>query len=1394
MAEDKIRVFSKWVVTALGGGGGRALQPHRVAAELQSSATYGDEKPVNQETIRKIIRFGECLLEGKPLPVAPSPTAGTLRRLAHAICTHKNLDVVAETGRLGLLLAAPNADGEEDEPPEASEAFSLIESFYDCRQPFARVRRRLRTSEGPVAGAIEVEATAAMLPAMTGNEYLVIAIKSASAAVLRHIVGSLEELERAGPYVAIDLIYDVAEESHSAVRRLARDRLSSFVTTPEAVSARSLGEFLGKLFDTQSARTTLREQYAKVSAASANIDPFSDEDFYLINSTVASSGLEAGAAPFGDHLDEQLRRLVQADHPVRCMVRGTFGAGKTTAIYRAAAMLIRAAEQASDGETFETFLETPRPVIIPAASVLGGSGVLEQIAEALRIWYALPVFVDGARAASASSFIDQLIRVGVIVVFIDSLDESPSLSQADRISELLDTLPGFRSVKHSVGGEKLNRDRSKYVLTYRPEIFQSMRVEDRLLYLNRFAIEELRDYTYTLTLMGPREPLRSPFGEDVFSRSEPNDVSSVVRVSDALIRSLSDSPLFRSMSAQGGFDVQSLRRSADEFVHREGETPRFLFELYNKFSDLADRWESRERKRDSSRLNKSSNAAHDRWVRLDGCTQIALAMLGREDCSREPGRSEPGKLVVSYALPAADLRRIAEQNLLNTERVRDQIDQGRQKEELQLTAWYDARVGMMLVAEPDTGSSDRQGRWRFPNIAMEALFMARGLYHMLNTFERGHIDPAALEYPFEPHAVVGPLCRSLIDDRLRGAVMLLAGKVLSERPEPIAYPNDVLAALRDASRSGNPQSDAGICVSEHPVLALNVATICIWLKDLLEFGAFQADLRQLPLAGLNLRGWTWPDLDTSDVPKVSRVLRVGDAILEDAHIQGFQLIGEPLLRGALERPERVRLMALLGPVDIRNVADDPAADRWSIIPGGIFSVPTFHADTHVDRASSRTVRKRNARERAFEGGRDMAQSVLMRQADGKEVQTNIFVPTFMMQQTPTSNAQFLYYLQNNRSEGWPLEERQRTSNPWYLYDWSHIEFLFGSDLLQWPNKKLSESFRALAHANFSDQDTLRHQLGVWLKRRRSCQETQRQTFDIDPIEARGWLFSLKGPFALSAESDVLSLLEKDEGAVKRLVPILQLFENWLHRPLTRVNWRVASRFARHHGWSLPSEAEFEAAASWWREIAKTHARPPEALREVEIGYASGAELWHAVKAQLHAYQPNISFTKPPWKSGSDQVGVSFTELVSGKDRIFNPDYLKLADAYRSAWPGFDEAIERIMPPAFLTGMIGTWTRDIYDPSWPLGFAALYLPDTAEHVLFHPVNNGVVDAQRFGGAKEEGPAPVVGNLGEEPLRAIRGRGLRFGWPRGSEYRFGQQETNVNPDVGLRCVKHLHLVVP
>jgi hypothetical protein len=304
---------------------------------------------------------------------------------------------------------------------------------------------------------------------------------------------------------------------------------------------------------------------------------------------------------------------------------------------------------------------------------------------------------------------------------------------------------------------------------------------------------------------------------------------------------------------------------------------------------------------------------------------------------------------------------------------------------------------------------------------------------------------------------------------------------------------------------------------------------------------------------------------------------------------------------------------------------------------------------------------------------------------------------------------------------------------------------------------------------------------------RAEERHQRPSRSVGPSHTAGWLFEQPDLRAFASENDGPS----------KIRGILRLFANWLHKPVTRINWRVASDFARQYKLTLPTEAEYEFAARWsQREPPKSllkdlNLEAGASLLEFREGFGGGRELWRALDAQAESYLANVDFTRAPAdqrRSAEPYFPSQWLPGIKEEQKLLSCSYTRLISELRRYWESLAgdlpaDAIDALMPPSYLIGAVGTWTRDIYDPVWPLSFAKL----VGEETLYYPVNDGLL----AGGSS--GKAPMVGAIPDQPLRAVRGRGQRFAQTRTIYDRFGQQETNVNPEVGLRCVRRLSTAI-
>jgi formylglycine-generating enzyme required for sulfatase activity/DNA polymerase III delta prime subunit len=210
---------------------------------------------------------------------------------------------------------------------------------------------------------------------------------------------------------------------------------------------------------------------------------------------------------------------------------------------------------------------------------------------------------------------------------------------------------------------------------------------------------------------------------------------------------------------------------------------------------------------------------------------------------------------------------------------------------------------------------------------------------------------------------------------------------------------------------------------------------------------------------------------------------------------------------------------------------------------------------------------------------------------------------------------------------------------------------------------------------------------------------------------------------------------------------------WLRWPVTQVSWNAATAFAEHYGLALPTEAEFEVAARMYH--------PKDADMDATGPYDNP---WGVADTEgfAHYYSPNNETPYPM---------VDCTALNQPEDQI-TPHATTLAAEWAER---MRTAHHNETPPLYLVDLVREWMRDDWHAAWPL---SRQRTEDSAHV--YPVNDGL-DMTPWG-------HPRVAERNER--RVIRGGSILL--PQSAariSYRDSQPRTNVNPDVGFRCVKRL-----
>ena len=239
---------------------------------------------------------------------------------------------------------------------------------------------------------------------------------------------------------------------------------------------------------------------------------------------------------------------------------------------------------------------------------------------------------------------------------------------------------------------------------------------------------------------------------------------------------------------------------------------------------------------------------------------------------------------------------------------------------------------------------------------------------------------------------------------------------------------------------------------------------------------------------------------------------------------------------------------------------------------------------------------------------------------------------------------------------------------------------------------------------------------------------------------------------------------------------------WCKAPLVYVSWSAAKAYALSRDSDLPTEAEFEAAARYFQDpdhgksllqsgephSAKTQAR----LRYSDYPWGSklGAEKADSFAKCLEGYALFADFEKGDSRELIPETNLANEDL----DRIRK--WKSWADAEREKHP------TGICPVAHLVGGIRHWMADAWSPAWPS--QRDLKPSSEAGVVSTPYQ----DAWSAQVSDSSGAAVTASDW--KGYRTLRGGSQHL--PAGDcriSYRAAQRETNINPDVGFRCVKRL-----
>ena len=402
-----------------------------------------------------------------------------------------------------------------------------------------------------------------------------------------------------------------------------------------------VSEFLARYFDLASYQRKLEAQLSEAGLAAAQEA-----------CPVPARDLSTGHS-FDDYYAQQLIPLLQADAPVTIALLGHFGTGKTCLCVRAAKDILDEARRSPSHWCV--------PIIIHAKELPPAGEILDTILFKVELAY-------GNRLPR--SFIETLISTGKLIVFIDALDESPSLTEGyQKVAIFLDGLPQ-KGVGHA-----------KYVVTARREMFPTAAAETEAFHIPDFHSVVLRP----LNLEDARRALEMRIGAPKTERLLADPV-----LSQAVL-DLITTPLFLSIVAEvtpTSTHWLELGRSSLEV----GRSNRIVFQLFEQY---ARKWSRRETERESR-----DSDYEDRWgYRKAFCQCMAAISFDqtiRNDHIPESHLRPAVTQVYSilYDMPVAEASREFDRIFL------------------------ECRLSMFLVRDDDTGD------FRFAHMSMRSFFLA----------------------------------------------------------------------------------------------------------------------------------------------------------------------------------------------------------------------------------------------------------------------------------------------------------------------------------------------------------------------------------------------------------------------------------------------------------------------------------------------------------------------------------------------------------------------------------------------------------------------------------------------------------------------------------------------
>ncbi|HTW79075.1 MAG TPA: SUMF1/EgtB/PvdO family nonheme iron enzyme [Terracidiphilus sp.] len=238
---------------------------------------------------------------------------------------------------------------------------------------------------------------------------------------------------------------------------------------------------------------------------------------------------------------------------------------------------------------------------------------------------------------------------------------------------------------------------------------------------------------------------------------------------------------------------------------------------------------------------------------------------------------------------------------------------------------------------------------------------------------------------------------------------------------------------------------------------------------------------------------------------------------------------------------------------------------------------------------------------------------------------------------------------------------------------------------------------------------------------------------------------------------------------------------WCKAPVVYVSWSAAKAYAKAVGGDLPTEAEFEVAARYFQcpqhgaQLLERDRKFRVEDKDRVVRYSDYPWGWE-VENYATVFECLDGYALFATLEGQERRQlIPYDDLSNEKDpRIEN--WRSWALRKREMHP------EKISPVPHLVGGIRHWMADVWRPSWPpqrdlkkSGFG---------DVIFAPFQDGW--------SGNDGSSPTSRRFVSDwrGYRTLRGGSLHLPASQNRiSYRAAQRETNINPDVGFRCVKRL-----